>query len=211
VKRARLRPDVPLTLTLTLLAGCAGPNLSFQAQPLFLCAGPGTLKTTLSWKTDGQATLAPPRPEVGVVSGQGQATVAVSQTTDFVMTSTKNGKTATGTQHVTVLARAEERLQLDPRSCQGGAALFEAELPAANWPADITAAAVSLSSPQPGALRLEHGGASAAVPAGQTAAPGLEKTPLAGPWRATLTLPDCASAPDTLIVVVTIACSGSGG
>jgi len=211
-----MRALLRLAVWLAVAAGCAAPTLSFKAEPRFLCARPaqpGALRTTLSWQTNAEATLAPARPEVGVVSGKGQATVAVDQTTDFVMTARKSGKIVTGTQRVTVLAHDQERLQLDPKSCDSGGgvaavAVFATELPAANWPADITTASVALSSAPSGQVQLEHGGARAVVEPGQTAAPGLEKTSLGGPWRATLKLADCASAPDTLIVIVKIACSG---
>ena len=196
------------------LAGGCSPTLVFSAHPQFLCP-PVPASTTLAWDTNGDATLAPPQPGLGVVSGKGQRVVAVAKTTDFVMTVRKSGKTLTGTQHVTVLASDEQRLQLDPKSCSredasDGAharAVFESELPAADWPEAIKAARVALSSPQPGALVLDHAGKQANVKAGDTAAAAVAGTALGGTWRATLELGACDGAPDTVIVVVKVACA----
>jgi hypothetical protein len=205
---------LPVVLPLLAISCASTLTLAFDAQPRFLCAPavpttpPTTLTTTLSWDTNGQATLSPPQQGMGVVTGKGQRVVPVDKTTDFVMTATLKDKSASGTQRVTVLASDEQRVQLDPVSCANDTAVFDTELPAASWPDPIKAARVTLSSPQPGELQLQHAGKTATVKAGDTAAPEIGQTSLAGPWHVTLKVPTCDSAPDTVIVVVKVSCGG---
>jgi hypothetical protein len=189
-------------------AGCPkAPSLKFSAIPPFICKGQ---TTNLSWETDASgATIvaAPTTASLGQVGARDTRQVAPSETTTFTITAANGSKSSTARQEVSVVdAGNTQRVQLDPKGWDSGAAIYETDVPADRWPAIVQAGSVTLSSALPFDLVVEHGGKTAMVAKGATTAT-LAGTSFAGHYRGVLKAPTPDDALDAIVLPISVNCS----
>lgn len=204
---------VGLSVLLAATGGCCSgpPAVKFAATPRFVCTG---MSTTLTWETSGHTKLSA-EPAVADVSNvpadipnKGERQVAVDKSTTFTLKAERNGKEAVGRQEITFIATAEpHRIQVDAKTCDNGAVVFAADIPAGTWPDVIRVGEVSLSAPLANDLVIEHGPSSAIITAGQTKTAALSNTALVGHWRVVLKTARCEDAPDALVLASPLSCS----
>jgi hypothetical protein len=162
----------------------------------------------VSWDVDGQATLEsePPLAGLGQVEAQGNRVLALTQSTTFKMSATKNNSTEFRRQEVKVISIAgAETLQLAGQTCQGKKFVALAQVPAASWPQPIAVDTVTLQSDMP--ARLRHGAGSADLVAAK-ASSAFAGQAFGGDWQLEIddAGPNCANAPDPAFVRVILRC-----
>lgn len=214
MERSRSRAIVLFNLSLLLAATggcCSGPTLKFAATPRFVCSG---MTTTLTWDTNGHAQLSAEPPAAGVgsapgdIPSQGHRQVALDKTTKFTLKAQRSGKEAIGRQEVTFIATSEpHRIQVDAKTCDNGAVVFAADVPAQTFPDVVRVGELSLSAPLGNDLVIEHGASSALITAGQTKTSALAQTSLVGHWRVVLKTTRCEDAPDALVLAAPLSCA----
>ena len=200
-----------LAVLLTLgIAGCPkAPSLKFSAIPPFICKGQ---TTNLSWETDANNATIVAEPATAVSLGQVSAResrpIELSSTTIFTITAANGGKTSTARAEVSVVdtGGGVQRVQLEPKGWEG-AAIYETDLPANNWPAIVRAGNVTLTAALPFDLVVEHEGKSATLAKGTTTTADLAGTPFAGHYRGVLKAPTKDDALDAIVLPISVGCS----
>jgi hypothetical protein len=190
--------------------GCHPQIVRFEAAPQRLCAN---RSTRLEWEVKGSADLAarPPVAGTGKVSSSGSKPFAIAETTTFTLTAERFGSSKVAEQEIEAFSVGGTKSLLGRTSCEAGAIVAVATLPANEW--DDLARVDTVRIVGARTIMVSHADRKTTLGPKARRSEEFRGAPVAGEWilRAPL-LPDevCGNPehhpPATLGLTVTISC-----